>query len=89
MTKEVDEVKKNFLKKTIGMKKEGIMKIIKSFSPALTTYTEFEELLDKEFSLVFTVKNLNLCRDHEAFLTLYQENSQPFSLTASLLSHAA
>ena len=70
MTKEVDDVKKNFLRNTLGLKKEGMMKIVKNFCPLLANCTEFEVLLEKEFSLIFTIKNINL-NNHEAYITLF------------------
>lgn len=60
-----------------------MMKIVKHFCPSLGSYSEFEELLDKEFSLVLSIKNFQIT-NHEAYMTLYQENQQPFSLTASV-----
>ena len=83
VTKEVDEVKKSFLRNTVGLKKDGMMRIIRNFCPSLASYTEFEQLLEKTFTLVFTVKKMNL-DGHQAQISLYQDNGVPFSLSATV-----
>ncbi|CDW89623.1 dedicator of cytokinesis protein 2 [Stylonychia lemnae] len=82
-TRDVDEVRKNFLRNTLGVKKEGMLKLVKNFCPSLCATTNFDldEMLDKEFSLIFSIKCINIS-NHEIFLTMYQENGQPYSLTA-------
>lgn len=47
-------MRKNFLRNTLGLKKDGMMKIIKNFSPSLAINNcEIEELLDRDFNLFF------------------------------------
>eukprot|EP00347_Sterkiella_histriomuscorum_P008264 403345746 len=84
-TRDVDEVRKNFIRNTLGSKKEGMLKILKNFSPTLASGVNFDmdEVLDKEFALIFSIKNINIS-NHELFFTIYSDNNQPCSLTAQL-----
>ena len=44
---------------------------------------DLDEILEKEFCLVLSIKSLNIT-NYELQFTIYQENSYPYSMTSVL-----
>ena len=70
-TRDAEDVRRNFLRNTQNLKKEGMMKLIQNFSPALgIDKFDLDEILEKEFCLVLSIKSMNI-NNFELQFTIY------------------
>lgn len=64
------------------MDMRGMIKILNEFYADLPPFTNVEEVMDLELTLVLKMKYTPLDK-HEVVMTLYAENGYPFSLTVN------
>lgn len=64
------------------MDMRGMIKILNEFYSDMPPFTNVEEVMDMELTLVLKMKSIPLDK-HEVVMTLYYENGLPFSLTVN------
>ena len=82
--RDVEEIKKNLSRKTIGTNQQALVEIIKNFWKELKIdEKDIANTLKEEVNLIISVRKLSV-QSHDLLFSLYAENGQPYSLTSQL-----
>jgi hypothetical protein len=83
MGKDAEDAKKHMTRKDGGHGSDirGMIKILNGFNPHFKAFTSIDEIIEEEFIFYLKFKS-QLPPNTELEISLLEENSRPFSLTA-------
>ena len=80
--KDVEEVRKHMSRKEAvdGNQIKNTINLLRTFNPQFASFTSIDEINDQEFTFYLKLKSA-LSPAYELQMTLFYENSRPFSMT--------